>query len=268
MKLAWLTDTHLNFIAHPDVWWKEICANDYDAFVITGDITTGTAVLWTLEMLAEAKRPVYFVLGNHDYYGYSIEKLRRRLAGLSTEPHGQYVKYLNNEDVVRLTAKTALVGDDGWYDGRNGSFARTDLQLNDFYHIPELTGHRKPALLKVIQRYADASARRIRDLCEQACKISGLEHLYVATHVPPFYGAAWHMGQPSDEFFQPFFSNRVVGEAVVEATAEFRAGGGKVTVLCGHSHGEGTIYPGSNLECRTGKAEYGVPAVHAILQVD
>lgn len=268
MRLTWLTDTHLNFIRHPEAWWAETVAEGHDAFLFTGDITTGSQVPWTIEMLADAQRPVYFVLGNHDYYGFSIEKLRRRLAGLPAEPAGRWAKWLGNEGVVRLTESSALIGDDGWYDGRNGEYMRTDVQLNDFYQIPEFKGHKKGALLKVIQRYADASAARVRDLCLQAASDPAVRHVYVATHVPPFANAAWHMGQPSDPFFQPFFSSRVMGEAIVDATAEFRVRGGRVTVLCGHSHSEGTIYPASGMEVHTGKAEYGRPEVYRVLDVE
>ncbi len=268
MRLAWLTDIHLNFIRHPDVWWKEVCSNNYDAFVITGDITTGTQVEWTLKLLAEAKRPVYVVLGNHDFYGTSIEDLRKRLAGLSTEPHGQFVKYLNNESVINLTSDVSLVGDDGWYDGRNGRYFQSDVQLNDFNMIKEFKGLKKGDRLTMMQKYTDRSASRLKDLCASACSQAGLKHLYVATHVPPFGGAAWHMGQPSDENYAPFFSNKSVGDAIVEATAEFRKSGRKVTVLCGHTHGEGELFPSINMNVLTGVADYGNPSVCKVFEIE
>lgn len=268
MKLAWLTDTHLNLLRSPEEWWDNVCLGDYDAYLITGDITTGSLIHETIQILSSAKKPVYFCLGNHDMYGTSIERVRGELLYLPSSPAGSYVKYLHNHDVVHLTDKSSLVGDDGWYDGRNGRYAQSDVRLNDFYQIEEFKGLNKSERLVVMQKYADLSARRLKDLCSRAVLRQDLKHLYVATHVPPFAGAAWHMGQVSDENFLPFFSNRCVGDAIMESTHGFRELGGKVMVLCGHCHSEGEINPCVGLTVRTGKSEYFKPSVYDVLEIE
>lgn len=69
MKLAWLTDIHLNFLPDEEAFCASVAATDADAFVITGDIGEAPNVVMYLNQLDNyLERPIYFVLGNHDFY--------------------------------------------------------------------------------------------------------------------------------------------------------------------------------------------------------
>src|SRR5688572_22159487 len=72
MHLAWLTDIHLNFLeddARRD-FAAAVAATGADGVVVTGDIAEAESLVPMLEELAEVvARPVWFVLGNHDFYG-------------------------------------------------------------------------------------------------------------------------------------------------------------------------------------------------------
>jgi len=260
MRLAWATDTHLNFVDDDEVlrFGRELAG--YDGAVITGDVSDLANLARHLKILASAGATVWFVAGNHDAYGGSVSAMRsvlRKVAGSGT------VRYLHDMGPVRLSDKTVLVGADGWYDGRNGNYLGSRVQLTDFLAITEMVGSRQ-SRLREMQRLADESAAMIESRLSAALALPGVERVVVATHVPPFPGASWHEGKPSDDHFNPFFSNRTVGEAVLRAASGSSA---EVTVLCGHSHSPGVIRPAPGVECRTGGAKYGEPRVFEVLDL-
>jgi Icc protein len=275
MRLAWLTDTHLNFIRFPESWWLETIQKDVDAYVITGDITTARDIPMIVRILAKAEKPVYIVLGNHDFWGSSIREVREDLQKmLSGEPEGKFVRYMTvEEDPILLTSGTALIGDDGWYDGRNGRYHQSDVFMVDLKKIRDFSRMRgdrmwKTSNLILMQKLADASAERVVELCKKATEREETKNLIIATHVPPFAESSWHEGGMSNDDFLPFFSSKIMGESIVDATVEFRVRGGKVLVLCGHSHGSGVYKPVEGLVCKTGGAVYGQPRVEEIFDVD
>jgi predicted MPP superfamily phosphohydrolase len=85
MKAAWLTDIHLNFLKPKqlDAFLQNLSRETAGCFLISGDIGEADSVAGYLEQMAAIlKRPIYFVLGNHDYYGGSIEEVRARIGAL------------------------------------------------------------------------------------------------------------------------------------------------------------------------------------------
>lgn len=258
-RLAWATDTHFDFTPDDvvEAFAKELA--QHDGCVITGDVSDFHNVKRHLEALRSAGVPVWFVHGNHDAYGGSIAELRGMLArDFSDGP----VRWLGACGPVILREGVALVGDDGWYDGRNGNFFRSDVELNDFWRIDELCTRNRQERLVRIKALADASADRMERLIGEAAALPGVEHIVVATHVAPWQGAAWHMGMPSDKEHQPFFSSRAMGMAIERAAGQTDK---RFTVLCGHSHSEGVHRPSQQITCETGAAEYRRPSVHKVL---
>ena len=78
-RIAWLTDIHLNFV--PSIersqFYKWIRAENPGAVLIGGDIGEADSVTKFLaEMAAALRIPIYFVLGNHDFYHGSIAAVR------------------------------------------------------------------------------------------------------------------------------------------------------------------------------------------------
>lgn len=79
MKLAWLTDIHLNFIdlTQRQKFYQEIIDSLCDGLLISGDIAEALCLEELLQELAlYLKKPIYFVLGNHDYYRGQIQKVQ------------------------------------------------------------------------------------------------------------------------------------------------------------------------------------------------
>src|SRR3954447_26963985 len=116
MKLAWITDVHLNFVK-PDyrqLFYSTLKAAQPDGLLLGGDIAEAPTLLQFLhEMDSALNLPLYFVLGNHDFYHSSIEDVRTRIREIEMPR----LHWLTDSSVQWLTEKTALIGDDGWADG-------------------------------------------------------------------------------------------------------------------------------------------------------
>jgi hypothetical protein len=204
--------------------------------------------------------PIYFVLGNHDFYGGSIEGVRNLVARETAS--SSRLKWLPASGVIPLTADTALVGHDSWADGRLGDFFRSDVMLNDYLLISELSGLSKGDLYAKLNALGDEAAAFLeRRVLEALPKYSTV---IVLTHAPPFRESCWHEGRISTDEFLPHFACRVVGERLCAVMAANP--GRNMEVLCGHTHSPGFARILDNLVVRTGRAEYGRPGIQEVFE--
>ncbi|HJL19862.1 MAG TPA: metallophosphoesterase [Sandaracinaceae bacterium LLY-WYZ-13_1] len=264
MRLAWLTDIHLDFLSDEevDVFGARVARTGADAVVITGDISVAPALGPHLAKLVASWRvPCYFVAGNHDYYGAGVALLRTGLRALSD--HDARLRWLPAAGVVPLTERTALVGVDGWADGRLGDPEGTPVVLNDHLQIADLRRPTRAGLLEATRALGDAEARTLRRLLGEA--LAPCEHVVVATHVPPFREAATHEGRVSGDDWLPWMTCHAVGEALRELAASHPSR--RITVLAGHTHDRCHVRIADNLEVRTGHAAYGAPAIEDVLEL-
>jgi predicted phosphohydrolase len=261
-RLAWATDVHLNFLDARGraAFASEVEQTGADALLLTGDIAEAPSLVATLQELErKLRRPIYFVLGNHDYYRGDLAGVRAQVRALSEA--SAYLRWLPAVGAVELAAGVALVGHDGWADGRLGDYESSNVLLNDSVLIQDFAGLPKPARLAVMQQLADDGARYLSEVVPPA--LAQVERLIVATHVPPFRESCWHEGKISGPDWLPHFACKAVGDVLLQA-AEARPDR-QIEVLCGHTHGGGTAQVRPNLVVRTGGAEYGEPRVQAVL---
>jgi 3',5'-cyclic-AMP phosphodiesterase len=265
-RLAWLTDLHLNFLRPPalEAFLTLLAGTEADAFAISGDIGEADNVAVYLHAIADrVRRPVYFVLGNHDFYRGSIASVRATVRALcSVTPN---LHWLPDAGVVPLGAETCLVGHDGWGDGRLGDYRGSDVLLNDFGLIEEFGGFDEDPAERLAKLHAlgDEAAAHFRAVLPDA--LARYRHVVAVTHVPPFRESCWYQGQISDDNWMPFFTCKAVGDALVEAMNAVPER--TMTVLCGHTHGGGEALILSNLRVLTGGTRYGHPAVQRLIEV-
>jgi 3',5'-cyclic AMP phosphodiesterase CpdA len=265
VKLAWATDIHLNFIGADEVeaFAHTIAARAPDALLVSGDIAEAPSLADGLLALARVlARPIYFVLGNHDFYYGGIAEVRAQAAALGQR--SPWLRWLPRAGVVPLAPGTALVGHDGWGDGRLGSGARSRVMLNDFIAIRDLMGLTDQQRFARLAALGDEAAHHLRATLPAALETHA--HALVLTHVPPFTEACWHEGRTSGEDWLPFFTCKAVGDVLLEIAAA--RPDRRVTVLCGHTHGSGRARLLPNLEVLTGGAEYGAPALQDDIVID
>jgi 3',5'-cyclic-AMP phosphodiesterase len=266
-RLAWLTDIHLNFLRPPalEAFIESLARAGADAFLIGGDIGEAPDVALHLNALDHRlQRPIYFVLGNHDFYRSSIAGVRSTIRHLCSAVPGLH--WLADAGVVPLTRETCLVGHDGWGDGRLGNYRASDVMLNDWGLIEEFGGFFESVDQRLLKLHAlgDEAAAHFRTVVPEALR--RFRHVVVLTHVPPFREACWHEGRNSNDNWLPHFTCKAVGDVLLDAM--IAAPDRQMTVLCGHTHSAGEALVLPNLRVLTGGATYGNPVIQAVLEVD
>ncbi len=262
VRLAWATDIHLNFLSRDELsaFIASLDATGADAILLTGDIAEAPSLHGLLGALAEGlSRPIYFVLGNHDFYRGSVREVRELASWLTRS--SRWLRWLPQIPPVELGPDMVLLGHDGWADGRSGDYAGSRVVLNDYIHIKELAGLDKAQRLDALHRLGDEAGRALREILPPT--LSRYRRVLVATHVPPFREACWHEGTISDEDWLPHFVCEAAGDALLEAAESHPDR--QIEVLCGHTHGAGVAQILPNLLVRTGGAEYGAPEVQRVI---
>jgi predicted MPP superfamily phosphohydrolase len=268
MKLAWLTDIHLNFIDDEQrkKYYQEIISTQCNAVLISGDIAEAPSVVKMLnEMAKTIKMPIYFVLGNHDYYRGQIDDVREVMTAI-TKPNN-FLFWLGASGIHQLNDHTVLLGQDGWADGRLGDYQNSRVVLNDSRMIADLLQAKflgKYQLLDKMQQLADADAVRLKNDLNKA-HAQKPKKIIVLTHVPPFKEACMYEGKISADDWLPFFSSKITGDVLMQAAQENP--GIEYLVLCGHTHGKAEYQCLDNLLVRVGAAEYYEPGVQGVVEV-
>lgn len=264
LRLAWATDVHLDFLDKDNLakFFDELAAAPAEGVLITGDIADARSIERRLGTLARHLcKPVFFVLGNHDYYHNSIAEIRSRMRALTSASH--WLRWLPSMEGIELAPDSALVGVDGWADGQFGNYAESKVMLNDYLFIKDLAGLGKAERLQCLRTIAAGEAELLEASLGAALK--RYHRVVVATHVPPFKEACWHDGQISNDEWLPHFSCQATGLVLRRAALEHPDS--VITVLCGHTHGAGVATVLPNLTVITGGAEYGAPHVQFVLDV-
>ena len=263
-RLAWATDIHLNFLGTEGVldFCHSLSAIGADALIVSGDIAEGPTIKGYLEILArEIEHPIYFVLGNHDFYRSSIRRVRKVVRELCESR--ERLVWLNSAGVITLSDTVGLLGHDGWADGRLGDYFGSKVVLNDYVLIDELSEQSVKGRLTLLNRLGDEAAAHIQEHLPIA--LDQFERVIVVTHVPPFREACWHLGGIANDDWLPHFASQAAGDALVAVADDYPDR--DITVLCGHTHGRGVVKIRDNLIVRTGGAVYGEPVVEEVIDI-
>jgi predicted MPP superfamily phosphohydrolase len=263
-RLAWFTDTHLNFLKDGEVEALAASIRDGPAagVLLTGDITEGPGILHHFSILSRCAKPLYFVFGNHDFYRSTFERTREKGRAVM---RAFYARYLTESGPVPLTPTSFLVGQDGWADGRAGDFLKSEVDLNDYYLIQDFAAKSRPEILRMMRRLSDEGAARLVEGLKEG--FASRDHAYLLTHAPPFREA--HLdprGEPGDDDWSPHFVQAGLGDALLRLMRPLRDK--RLTVLCGHTHTGAYLKPLPNLEVRVGDASYGQPEMAGLLEVE
>ncbi|MEK6248300.1 MAG: metallophosphoesterase, partial [Planctomycetales bacterium] len=256
MRIAWITDPHLNFVTSTEIdsFFSQLDERDLDVLLIGGDIGESHDVEDFLKQFDDRfDCPIYFVLGNHDFYFGSITEVRSRVSQLCSERTG--LTYLSSSRIVELTENVGLIGHDGWADGRVGDYERSMVMMNDYRLIDELASFSKQDRLVELHKLGDEAAGHIRRWLPAA--LDRYAEVILLTHIPPLREACWHDGQISDDEWAPHFVCQAVGDVLLEIMPAYP--NHHLLVLCGHTHGCGETKPLGNLKILTGAATYGKP---------
>lgn len=240
MKLGWLTDIHLCFINTEkaiEIMRNFISEHSLDGLIISGDIEC-------VEDLILLNVPIFFVLGNHDFYGSDIESRREKM---------NVPTYLTKSNPIFIKERTVLTGEDGWYDMRAGNWKHTTVRLNDFFQIKDFDPWQWDDIILRCRILVVEAVNRLKLKIDSI--LEKADEIYIVTHVPPFIDASWHSGKISSNDYLPFFTSISMGEYLLNLARDHEEK--KFVVLCGHTHGSGVYNAAKNLIVYTGKANYG-----------
>ena len=264
-KFVWLSDIHLNFLDADSrlTFYGSILKLEPEFVLISGDIAEADTVCDILEECSsKLECPIYFVLGNHDYYRGSIEAVRHTIKSLCRK--NENLCWLGDIDKINLTEDMVLVGQDGWADARYGDYDNSYVMLNDSRLIHEFYQARiigKQALKETMQHFADADAnllnQSINDVIDQ-----GFKKIIVLTHVHPFLEICWHLDIPSDPDWTPFFASKVTGDIILNQAKTHQ--NVEFLVLCGHTHTAKSCTILNNLSAFAASADYFNPEIQTL----
>lgn len=278
-KYAWATDCHLDHVSSNEkliAFAEKLVATEPPGIFITGDISNAKQLVYHLSAIERVcQRPIFFVLGNHDYYDGEIEPVRKSMRELSNM--SRYLKYLPLTQYVTLTPNTALVGHDCWYDAQFGDPLHSRFMMNDWamtkdflqhsggrkFLIENRTVRDRASLISQVQRLARDGVQHIHDGIKAAVRQH--KNVIVLSHYPPFQEAHIYQGKVGDADAQPWFTCKMLGTMLLDAAKAYP--NVNFTVLAGHTHGQYDGKPVPNLEVHVGEAAYGRPDVSGLIEV-
>jgi UDP-2,3-diacylglucosamine pyrophosphatase LpxH len=262
VRLAWLSDLHLD---HCSMWMRqslaERAAADSDCCVITGDITMGTEMQLLAEFATDYAKPIFFVLGNHDFWGGSFASVAAEVRDwCKRKPN---LTWLDDSPPITLVHGVQLCGVGGWYDARFGDHTKSVCTMNDWLKIADLRPHYYAGtLIPKLQDVADgfAGTATAKLLSTEATRV------FFATHVPPFRQAANHEGRPTTEAYLPWYTSKVMGQALNRFARKRPEV--SLTTLCGHVHDASEYRALPNHLVLTARSDYGEPTVARVFDLE
>lgn len=268
-RLGWITDPHLNFCSKTilNLLKQSINSQKLDALVVTGDIAEGNVIAsyLTKDLKENVECKVYFVLGNHDYYMSSIDSVREIMTENFVDldySKPQWLTGISGDFVSLSPGKVALCGHDGWYDGRYANWFKSRVIMSDYHVI----GDFKFLTTELLHQRLGELAKESADFAKRVLPLAFADHdhVFFATHVPVFKNNAVYNGKISDDDWMPHFSNKYLGDALLEVMESYPTK--KLTILQGHSHGKTQFHPKPNIVSITGFAKYRSPAINNVFE--
>jgi predicted phosphohydrolase len=244
--------------------------------IVTGDISHAKALVLHLSAIERLiQKPIYFILGNHDFWGSDVASVRKQMHEVSNM--SQFLKYVPLNSYSVLTPNTAIVGHDCWYDAQFGNPKGSRFFMNDWFNMRDYAKHSggqsfynatsdvkdRAGIISVSQHLAKEGVQHIHDGIKAAVRYS--RNIIVMSHVPPFQEAHVHEGAVGDAGSQPWFTCKMLGDMLLAAAKAYPTH--NFTSLSGHTHGQyvGQVLP--NLRVTVAGAEYGQPRIASIVDV-
>lgn len=265
MKTVWLTDIHLDHLRDQQIreYFEKVTDRDHDAILMTGDISTGQELLRHLKIIEETiDTPVYFVLGNHDFYFSGIAAIRAAVTDFCKR--SKNFVYLTSSLPVKL-GNAVLCGVEGWYDGRASDPRESNIIMNDWLRIEEYTSRvsitpfdrQIDTILAVSQFHAEDDCKQMIQKLSSASKLS--KNIIVATHVPMFVS-----DNPRGDAVDCWYTNTRMGSLLRSFAVnnpDYR-----INTFSGHTHRQTEQQIWSNLVCRVGGSVYSSPGIAGIIE--
>lgn len=261
MRIDWITDPHLTHLQTKDALYQfldKLHERESDALFVTGDIAESHTIYDCLGLLSGAyQRPIYFVLGNHDFYGDWMSATAQKVRQVCSDCPPGILNWMSDiEGFVALTDDVALVGHDGWYCGQEGSGIETTRLRPDFASeggVRDLTVIRdRHRLWKTFHILASNAAEHVFHGIRASIQ-NGFKKTVVLTHMPPLREATIYRGKICGDASAPFYVNGIMGHVLRDLARKHPDH--EIEVFAGHTHA-GHCHVEDNLTVNVGTAHY------------
>lgn len=254
-QFAWATDIHLDRLTEPDyLEYKEYLQElSPSCLIISGDIAEGNFVFKSLKDFNDSLNfPIYFVLGNHDFYFSGFAEVEEKIRALVKE--SERLNWLTESGIVPLNDTTALIGVEGWGDAGNGTLNLSEGSARDVMSIADYKGLSREAIGELMKKKGAGYAEILRPVLLEAVK--NYQKVILVTHVPPFVEICLDRSlRICNEYKLPFYTCKVIGDMLLEVMTENPSC--QMTVLCGHTHEKADAQILPNLRVRVKESGYG-----------
>jgi len=247
-ELVWLSDLHADSLQSDFQADVEALGRERPKGVlITGDISNAERLDEHLTVLSTLGCPIFFVLGNHDYWNGSFAGVTALVrSACSTKTN---LVYLDQSGFVQLGGGTVLIGGQGWGDGQAGLGEKSPVTSRDSQLIQEFAGKPRETYFEMLRDIGRTSALRFSNMAVSA--LEDCQHLILATHVPPFTASALR-----DPEYLPYYVNVALGEEILRVARQFPSK--RITVYCGHTHRRCVHQPLPNVMVHVADATNGM----------
>jgi predicted phosphohydrolase len=256
MKYSWATDLHLNFIgSRPGAvdalgdYMKNDTPNS-EVLLITGDTSEGPYLKEHLVTLQKTTgKIIYFIIGNHDYYGSAWGSLEDSLEDLP-----ENIILLDNLNYIKHSEEICIIGQSGWFDGildRKKGFVIGETQRigGCKFDPPDLILQKAETRSKTQALYFEGKVKQ--------AYADGFRKIVFMTHAPPFAKASWHLGNHSEPGWLGIMTSGHMGVSIQHMSDTYKDL--DIVVLCGHTHSSGEYNRGDRIKVLTGDAQYYNP---------
>jgi 3',5'-cyclic-AMP phosphodiesterase len=264
-RLVWTSDIHLDRMEAGEFseFKEHLRELSADGFILAGDIAESDSVIGFLKEFRELLAcPIYFVLGNHDFWGARFAETRAAMREFVDGQAGLH--WLSESGVIALDETTALIGHEGWADGGYALVPAAGTVPQDFRRIEDLKELRRDEFQSALGKLGEEAAENLGKKLREA--VERYRRVYLVTHVPPFKEASLDRARRiCDDDRLPFYSCKAVGDVLLEIMS--RNPGCRLTVLSGHTHEKCEMEILPNLEIKILDAGYGTWYPPGILKI-
>ena len=256
-KVFWASDIHLPSasLKSQEDFFNEI--KSADALILSGDISNGDLKYFQILSKTLPDMQIYFVLGNHDFYGRTFSETRLAVRKICLDNNNLH--FLSDIDWEMIN-DIPIIGHEGWYDcyyGRTGS-----ILLHDFDYIKDIS---RVYSTRVFQLMID----KFRDVAMESANhfkfsLDLIYELYdqaiLVTHVPPFPEVAFYNGNKCSTEWLPYMVSKISGDMLFSIMNQYKDK--QLLVLCGHTHGAGEAQILPNLKVMAAESVFKFPKVY------
>src|SRR5258708_1792452 len=262
VKYLWISDTHL-------LPWQRYkflsCILDIrpQGVFLTGDIShSGFTLIDDLEFIAKRiGRPLYFTMGNHDFWFSSFEKVSNQLTSICKKYPN--LVWIDRAGVVPLNDEAALIGQMGWYSADQGNpeyikYTFDWFMIEDFRKLK--TWNQR---FELFRELAKKDAEKLANKLEEA--IETYKTVYALTHFGGWPEGSRHNSIISEEFWKPYNTNSYLGPALEKVMEKHKKR--RLYLFSGHVHSAATLHINRCIEARVGRGSYHKLSEEEILYI-